>query len=229
MSKIHPDYENPLKEIIYSDHKLGDNRPSNLTVWKKSSMSFQGTDGFTVFNQQGELVFRVDNYSRKNRCLIGGVVLMDGIGRALMTLRPRLLSMQYQWNGYEGGEDKCRKAPKTPIFSMRRRSICRKSNEEAEIFIGTADSSTNHVTSILPDLRIEGSFRRRKCSIFTHDGKKVAEILRKKVNNTTVVLSDDVFSLVVEPGFNCDIVMAFVVIMDRICQKPYMPVLCSSS
>ncbi|KAI3994059.1 hypothetical protein MKX01_012316 [Papaver californicum] len=224
MSKIHPNYENPLKEIIYSDHKHGDS-PSNLTVWKKSSMSFQGTDGFTVFNQQGKLVFRVDNYSRKNRCLIGGIILMNGIGRALMTLRPRLLGMQYQWNGYEGGEDKCRKAPKKPIFSMRRRSICRKSNEEAEIFISTTDS----VKSLLPDLRIEGSFRRRKCSIVTHDGKKVAEILRKKVNNTTVVLNDDVFSLVVEPGFNCDIVMAFVVIMDRVCQKPFMPLLCRSS
>lgn len=224
MSKIHPNYENPLKEVIYSDDKLGDS-PTNLTVWKKSSMSFQGTDGFTVFNQQGKLVFRVDNYSRKNRCLIGGLVLMDGIGRALMTLRPRLLSMQYQWNGYEGGEDECKNATNTPIFSMRRRSIRRKSNEEAEIFFSTSDSGK----SVSPDLRIEGSFRRRNCSIVTHDGKKVAEISRKKVNNTTVVLNDDVFSLVVEPGFNCDIVMAFVVIMDRTSQKPFMPVLCRSS
>lgn len=53
-------------------------------------MAFQGTDGFSVFDGQGRLVFRVDNYSRKNRCIAGGVVLMDGAGRALLTLRPQV-------------------------------------------------------------------------------------------------------------------------------------------
>lgn len=64
-----------------------------LTVWKKSSMSFQGTDGFTVFDQRGRLVFRVENYSRKGQCAHGGggLVLMDGVGNALLTLRPQVI------------------------------------------------------------------------------------------------------------------------------------------
>ncbi|OVA17154.1 LURP1-like domain [Macleaya cordata] len=219
MSRIHPTEnrptdETPLKEIVHHDC------PSILTVWKKSSMSFQGTDGFTVFNHEGKLVFRVDNYSRTNRCLIGGLVLMDGAGRALMTLRPQILSMQYQWHGFKG-EDKCRKGPRTPVFSMRRRSVLGRSNDEAEVFMGN-----NNSTISLPDFRIEGSFRRRRCRITGPNGEKVAEISRKKVN-TTIVLSDDVFNLVVQPGFDSELIMAFVIIMDRIYRKPFTPILCT--
>ena len=50
-------------------------------------MSFQGTDGFTVFDPNGTLVFRVDNYSRKNGY---GLVLMDGVGNALLSLKPKV-------------------------------------------------------------------------------------------------------------------------------------------
>uniref|UniRef100_A0A0E0CQ10 Uncharacterized protein n=1 Tax=Oryza meridionalis TaxID=40149 RepID=A0A0E0CQ10_9ORYZ len=31
------------------------------TVWKRSSIGFQGTDGFSVYDSAGKLVFRVDN------------------------------------------------------------------------------------------------------------------------------------------------------------------------
>ena len=61
-----------------------------LTVWKRSSMTFQGTDGFTVFDGNGRLAFRVDNYSRKKGLLKGGLVLMDGPGKALLTLKPQV-------------------------------------------------------------------------------------------------------------------------------------------
>jgi hypothetical protein len=67
-------------------------RPAVLTVWKRSSMTFQGTDGFTVFDHRGRLAFRVDNYSRKSSCITGsgGLVLMDGAGNALLTLKPQV-------------------------------------------------------------------------------------------------------------------------------------------
>lgn len=64
--------------------------PSMLTVWKKSSMTFQGTDGFSVYDSTGQMVFRVDNYARRNRCMTRGLVLMDGSGRPLMTMRPQV-------------------------------------------------------------------------------------------------------------------------------------------
>lgn len=60
------------------------------TIWKKSSMSFVGSDGFSVYDGEGKLAFRVDNYSRKNKFLLGELVLMDAIGRPLLSLRPQV-------------------------------------------------------------------------------------------------------------------------------------------
>ncbi|KAJ6765329.1 hypothetical protein OIU79_021518 [Salix purpurea] len=119
-----------------------------LTVWKRSSMSFQGTDGFTVFDPHGTLVFRVDNYSRKNGY---GLVLMDGVGNALLSLKPKILSMQYQWRAYRGDQDGGEKAN---VFFMRSPSVL--SNFQAagrkhvaEIFMGTHSgwSSSKHAGS----------------------------------------------------------------------------------
>ncbi|KAL5738899.1 hypothetical protein ACOSQ2_028079 [Xanthoceras sorbifolium] len=172
MSKIHPSTSSGSKGGDNNNNMLlrekeEDMRPCMLTVWKRSSMSFQGTDGFTVFDNQGRLVFRVDNYSRNSRRVAAaGLLLMDGAGNALLSLKPQILSMQYQWNGS------------------------------------------------------------RNCKIKNANGDLVAQIARKRANST-ILLSDDVFSLLVYPGFGTDLVMAFVVILDRISSKPYTPVLCS--
>lgn len=96
MSKIHPAEKRCSSEddLFLKDgdgfqHERRRN-PCMLTVWKRSSMTFQGTDGFTVFDTHGRLVFRVDNYSRKNRYAGGGLILMDGVGNALLTLKPQV-------------------------------------------------------------------------------------------------------------------------------------------
>ncbi|RWW33013.1 hypothetical protein BHE74_00029880 [Ensete ventricosum] len=56
-----------------------------LTVWRKSLL-FNG-NGFTVFDSKGHLVFRVDNYSSGSRDC---VVLMDGAGKPLLTIRRKV-------------------------------------------------------------------------------------------------------------------------------------------
>ncbi|KAF5181993.1 Lurp-one-related 5-like, partial [Thalictrum thalictroides] len=90
MSRIYParntSSDSDLINEVYCDDIIS---PRVLTVWNRSSMSFQGTNGFTVFNSEGKLVFRVDNYSKKSRCLMGGIVLMDGAGKAILTLKPQ--------------------------------------------------------------------------------------------------------------------------------------------
>ncbi|KAL6998541.1 hypothetical protein U1Q18_008669 [Sarracenia purpurea var. burkii] len=193
-------------------------------------MSFQGTDGFTVFDSSGRLAFRVDNYTRKIRLLntgAEGVVLMDGSGNALFTLRPQMfmsMQMQYQWNGYKGeiygGSPKCRE------FIMRRRSavIYGGSREfEAEVVMGGSEFKKK---DRIPDFKVEGSFWKRNCKIKSSSGAVMAQLARKRVNST-ILLSDDVLSLVVETGVDVNLIMAFVVILDRISPKPFVPVLCS--
>ncbi|KAL5539053.1 hypothetical protein UlMin_042292 [Ulmus minor] len=222
MSRVHPVLSK--KTPILEEE---DGSSSVLTVWKKSSMSFQGTDGFTVFDSAGRLAFRVDNYSRKNSCVKGGLVLMDGAGRPLITLKPQVFSMQNQWNGYRG-EDKS----STKVFSMTRRSKSLLFNggdklSEAEVFLeGSCRNSSKDDDKEAPDFKIHGCFWRRNCKIRNRRGEVVANIARKKVNNN-IVLGDDVFSLVVQPGFDAELIMAFVIILDRISAKPYAPVLCS--
>ncbi|XP_050383078.1 protein LURP-one-related 5-like [Argentina anserina] len=228
MSKIHPAAENGYQYQDRGVHhdQVEDVNPSVLTVWKRSSMTFQGTDGFTVFDHQGVLTFRVDNYSRKSCGVRKGLVLMDGAGRALLTLKPQVFSMQDQWNAYQGDYG-CAKSPKSSrVFTMRNTgsglfSRSNKSEVTAEVFMG---SETTSLSS--PDFRIEGCFWRRKCNIKSSSGQLVANVARKRVNNT-VMLGEDVFSLVVQPGFDLDLIMAFVIILDRICGKPLTPILCS--
>ncbi|ESR42914.1 hypothetical protein KPL70_018145 [Citrus sinensis] len=229
MSKIYPseNKRSGLKQKGDDDYRL---RPSTLTVWKRSSMSFQGTDGFTVFDQQGRLVFRVENYSRNHPCVAAsGLVLMDGAGNALLSLKPQILSMQYQWNAYREEDDCGKSSPGCKVFSMRSSSMAffGGGKDKAEVFMGSASGRGRQQRGTTPDFRIEGSFRNRNCKISNAEGQVVAKIARKRVMNSTVMLSDDVFSLVIQPGYSSELIMAFVIVLDRISTKPYTPALCS--
>ncbi|KAH0632769.1 hypothetical protein KY284_035555 [Solanum tuberosum] len=274
MSKIHPSYHPKnlrCKRLVYNkddDREYNNNNrlpplplprlarvitsrpqvnsPSIFTVWKKSSMSFQGTDGFTVFNKQGRLVFRVDNYTRrKNRAIAsrgsrsGGLVLMDAQGKPLLTLRPQMnAQLQYEWNGYSGGEDD---DGSTPLFVMRRPpsslfammgASMTTSSCQAQVFVAGEDNNVMDMKKRQrrQNYRVEGSFRRRNCNITNSDGHIVANISRKVANattHTTILISDDVFSLTVQPGFEPHIFMAFVIILDRMYPNSYTPLICS--
>lgn len=57
-----------------------------LTVWKKSMLL--SCEGFTVFNGDGNLVYRVDNYLAGNK---GEILLMDAAGNPLFTIRRKVL------------------------------------------------------------------------------------------------------------------------------------------
>ncbi|GKV35858.1 hypothetical protein SLEP1_g44064 [Rubroshorea leprosula] len=66
--------------FIYEEEKL-------LTVLKTSL--FFANDGFTVYDCNGQLVFRVDSYGPDTRDR-GEVVLMDAQGRCLLTVRRKV-------------------------------------------------------------------------------------------------------------------------------------------
>ncbi|XP_039775747.1 protein LURP-one-related 5-like [Panicum virgatum] len=219
-------------------------RPPVYTVWKRSSMGFQGTDGFCVYDDAGRLAFRVDNYSRRRKLCAGELLLMDGQGTPLLSLRPQLLSLHDRWNCYmateeEGVDKKPSPTSQQQVFTMSRCSAL-KSSDEAEVRMsaaGTAASSSSglsceHPQAAAPAYRIEGSFSRRNCKIRSgSDGKEAARITRKTAgvaSRPVATLEDDVFSLAVRPGVDVATIMAIVVVMDRICHKPCTPMVCSS-
>ncbi|KAI4374247.1 hypothetical protein MLD38_012261 [Melastoma candidum] len=208
MSRVHPNCGDEIRCVV-SGH--GD-VPSSFTVWKKSSMSFQGTDGFTVFNQKGGLVFRVDNYSRNKNLSDGdGLVLMDGVGNVVLTLRPRGFSLRRQWNAYRGEY-------RVFVMKKRLRSLLTKNTKDEPVDIFLQGSLRSDQS---PEYLVEGSFASRNCIVRRKaDGALVARISRKWVKSTpTVVLANDVFSLVIQPGFDTGLVMGFVLVLDRICRK----------
>lgn len=191
------------------------------TVWKKSSMAFVGSDGFSIFDSKGELAFRVDNYSRRNKYLLGELLLTDAVGKPLLVLKPRILSFHDQWNGYRSEEgDSITAGHKTLIFTMKRRSILKNSDDDVEIFMQRSRGEmAGSESTEEADYRIRGCFKKRSCKIWGRSGRLVAWIARKMVR-PLVILDEDVFRLVIIPGNECDLIMAFIVALDRICKRP---------
>ncbi|CAL4911894.1 unnamed protein product [Urochloa decumbens] len=200
-----------------------------FTVWKRSSMGFQGTDGFSVYDAAGALAFRLDNYSRRPKLFAGELLLMDGQGAPLLSLRPQIFIMHDQWNCYKASKESLGKRTIShQLFSMRKCSVLQKGHE-AEVSMSACSTESGH-TGQGPSFLVEGCFRRRNCKIRNSAGEEVANIMRKKAGTASdsLTLGDDVFSLVVEPNVDCTMIMAFVVVLDRICWKPYTPMICSS-
>jgi hypothetical protein len=114
---------------------------------------------------------------------------------------------------------------------MRKCSLV-KGTDEAEVYMASG-SAAAHGAQQVPSFTVQGSFWRRSCKIRRGDGEEVARITRKKAGaasaSEAVTLGEDVFNLTVMPDADCAMVMAFVVVMDRICQRPYKPLMCSSS
>jgi uncharacterized protein YxjI len=109
------------------------------------------------------------------------------------------------------------------IFSMRKCSLV-KSTDEAEVYmVGSGCTTSSAHDTKVPCFRVQGSFWRRSCKIRNSNNEEVARIITKKARSTSesITLDEYVFGLTVMPTVDCTIIMAFVVIMDRICQRPY--------
>ncbi|BAF29039.1 protein LURP-one-related 5 [Oryza sativa Japonica Group] len=228
MSRIHPSYQR--QDAAAAAASTAAPRAAVYTVWKRSSMGFQGTDGFSVYDDAGSLAFRVDNYSRRRKLFSGDLLLMDGHGSPLLALTPQIISMHDQWNCYRASEEgQGKRARSQQLFSMRKCSVMQ-SSHEAEVHMSGCTHASSDRTGHVPAFSIEGSFKRRSCKIRNSGGEEVARITRKKAGaaSLSLTLAEDVFSLEVQPNVDCAMIMAFVIVLDRICWKPYTPMICSS-
>ncbi|RLM69309.1 protein LURP-one-related 5-like [Panicum miliaceum] len=233
ISRIHPsDSESETTRPLQLPHRSGGDAWAaalRYTVWKRSSMGFQGTDGFSIYDAAGALAFRVDNYSRRRKLFAGELLLMDGQGAPLIALRPQIFSMHDQWNCYRASEESQGKRTRPHhLFSMRKCLVLQKGHEAQVSMSGCSTASDS--TGQGPSFWVEGCFRRRSCKIRNSDGEEVARILRKKAEAAanSLTLGEDVFSLVIQPNVDCTMIMAFIVVLDRICWRPYTPMICSS-
>ncbi|KAJ8526966.1 hypothetical protein K7X08_029443 [Anisodus acutangulus] len=189
---------------------------TSLTVWRKSLIF--SCKGFTVIGSDGNLVYRVDNYSgRRNH-----TILMDGSGKPILTIcrHKKLRIVDNNWFIYEGevlGDHDYTTSTKTslsrkkPIFCVKKQMKILQSNINvlAHVYYhGISDKRYSYI--------IEGSYANRTCKVLDAKSRNVvAEIRKKQAVTGGVTFGLEVFVLVVMQGFDSGFAMAMVLLLDQ--------------
>ncbi|XP_028774853.1 protein LURP-one-related 17 [Neltuma alba] len=180
---------------------------ASLTVWRKSLVI--SCEGFTVIDSDGNLAYRVDNYDERPE----EVVLMDGAGKSVLTMRRRRkLGLGDCWLVYEGEVGNCglrNGSTESPIFCVRKHVNILQGNTNVQAYIYRGTSDKRHAFSV------EGSFAHRTCKVLDESKEVVAEIKRKEASSKGASFGLDVFQLIVQPGFDAGFVMALVLLLDQ--------------
>ncbi|GFP92616.1 protein lurp-one-related 17 [Phtheirospermum japonicum] len=181
----------------------------SLTVWRKSLLL--SCKGFTVIGSDGNLVYRVDNYTlRPDR-----IILMDGSGKPIFTIcRRKKLKVvaENNWLVYEGEVGKKNMdSSKKPMFSVRKNISIMKTKPSvvAYVYGGVSEKGYDYV--------IEGSYEHRSCKILDGSRRVVSEIKKKEAlsNGGGVSFGLEVFDLIVNPGIDSRFAMAIVLLLDQ--------------
>ncbi|KAF5783967.1 putative tubby-like protein [Helianthus annuus] len=190
MAKVYPESETIIPVVNTKN-------PIVLTVWKKSLIF--GCEGFTVYNSNGNLAFRVDNYFVKgNR----EIVLMDALGCSLHTVRHKSLADNFLV--YDGESVNSRFSVTKHVNVLNTKSLA---------YVSTVGSSKNR-NKIHVIYEIQGSYAQKFCMVYDDNHRCVAEIRRKEAKGG-VALGGDVFALVVQPSIDPAIAMVLVIVLDQ--------------
>ncbi|KAJ4712086.1 Protein LURP-one-related like [Melia azedarach] len=181
MAKVHP--LQPVDAASSSNYVTA--KRESLTVWMKS-LVMRG-NGCTVFNENGEIVYRVDNYDNKGS---SEVYLMDLRGKVLFTIL-RTVWFFGRWKGYKGDRSNLMTKEK-PKFQVTNKGRVILGPENAEAICYKLVASAGKSAFKIIDCR---------------GGGVVAEA-RRKQSSSGVLLGDDVLTLVVEPHVDHSFVMA---------------------
>ncbi|CAL9782441.1 unnamed protein product [Musa acuminata subsp. burmannicoides] len=206
MTKVHP--SNTIPDLEFPEPAGARRKDSNtvvLTVWRKSLLF--SCSGFTVFDAEGNLVFRVDNYGSGST---GEIVLMDAAGKPLLTTRRKVLqklSFGATWVIYDG-EDVV-----DPLFSVKKHSNLLHSKVLAHV-TSPCRRRRRHRGGCGAGYEVEGSYSRRSCTVYDEMRRSVAEIRRKEAVGG-VAFGGDVFRLVVHADVDTCLAMAILIVLDQ--------------
>ncbi|KAL5698616.1 hypothetical protein ACHQM5_029631 [Ranunculus cassubicifolius] len=169
-----------------------------FTVWMKS-LVLNG-NGCTVFDKNGDIVYRIDNYECKDS---SEVLLMDLRGSVLFTIVKKKFRLFGCWEGYRSTNSMSQNDKQW----FRVRKVCkfpkRISPCEVTVKLDEKESTVYY--------RMERLGRNSACRIIDNTGRVVAE-MRKKQTDSGVALGDDVSTLVVEPHVDHSLIMGLVVV-----------------
>ncbi|KAL1367210.1 hypothetical protein HN51_021253 [Arachis hypogaea] len=171
-------------------------KQETFTLWMKS-LVLNGK-GCTVFDSNGQIVYRVDNYNCKDK---HEVHLMDQEGNGLFTITRKQYKLSRFWEGYRSPAT--RNDHKGPCFRVCKTYKISRGGSTYEVQIGLDKNQPCN-------LKIESITGKSACKIVDEFGVIVAELKRKK-SPCGVDLGEDVFTMVVEANVDISLIMGIVV------------------
>ncbi|XP_061356789.1 protein LURP-one-related 11-like [Gastrolobium bilobum] len=192
MGKVHPQALHSSTSCSFTS------KQETFTLWMKS-LVLNGK-GCTVFDSDGQLVYRVDNYNCK---CIDEVHLMDQKGNTLYTILRKQYSLSRFWEGYRSPGTRNQKRERGPSFRVYKTCRIARRISTYKVKLG-ADKSQPY------SHKIESSTGKSACKISDQFGILVAELRRKK-SSCGVDFGDDVLTMVVEPNTDLSLIMGLVV------------------
>ncbi|KAL4329998.1 hypothetical protein AHAS_Ahas13G0356100 [Arachis hypogaea] len=199
-NKIHPQELAPSNPPLTLSAK-----GETYTLWMKSLVFH--SNGCTVYDSKGDIVYRVDNYDRKGTREVN---LMDLRGRVLCTIHKRLIALGRRWEGYRSCNSSSSDIEEKPWFQVKRKKMMmmkkkRREKVACEIRVGCVEYC------IVRNSEKEAAYR-----IVNKDGNVIAEA-KQKQSSSGVVLGNDVLTLYVAPNTDHSLVMALVTAYGLIC------------
>ncbi|XP_022737987.1 protein LURP-one-related 4-like [Durio zibethinus] len=178
-------------------------RRETFTVWMKS-LVMQG-NGCTVYNENGEIVYRIDNYDKK---CSNEVYLMDLQGKVLFTILRKKQWFFRRWVG-----DRCNdlnlNTDEKLQFQVRKnlRNIL-KGDLSCQVIMICFDN----IGQASSCYRIKGLEAGKSAFKITDDNGKVAAEAKRKLSSSGVLLGEDVLTSEVEPHVDHCLLMALVTV-----------------
>ncbi|CAJ2676609.1 unnamed protein product [Trifolium pratense] len=194
MAKVYPNQETTTSSQSHNQYCLS-SKKETYTLWMKSLVLH--SNGCTVYNSNGNIVYRVDNYDRKGRSEVN---LMNLQGNLLCTIKKRLLALGC-WEGHKY----CNNS-KQPWFEVKK-CLTLTGKIACEIKAGSQNLCIERM-SIGKSL----AFR----IVNKLNGEIIAEA-KQKQSSSGVVLSNDVLTLDLAAGTDHSLIMALITVYGLIC------------
>ncbi|CAI8619399.1 unnamed protein product [Vicia faba] len=191
-AKVYPQEQESIKSSD-SHVQCVSNKSERYTVWMKSLVLH--SNGCTVYDSNGNIAYRVDNYNRKGRRKVN---LMDLQGNVVCTIKKRLLAFGC-WEGHKYHSSKEEQA----WFQVKR---CFTGKIVCIIKVGSQELCIERMS-------IGKSFGFR---IINKDGQMIAEA-KQKESCSGIVLSNDVLTLDLEAGTDHSLIMGLITVYGVIC------------
>ncbi|KAK4400769.1 protein LURP-one-related 11 [Sesamum angolense] len=191
-----------------SCHEYSSSEREVFTVWMKSLVI--SSNGCTVFNSKGDIVFRVDNYQTRHSTEI---LLMDYNGQVLFSIKRKKLLIFRSWEGYKCINSKFDEEEGEWFKVKRECRIPGRGMITCHVILGCNKTTGNC------SYKIVGLQGKQTVKITDRAGRVLAEVMQKQSQAGGVPLGDDVLSLIVESQMDQSLIMALVIVYGMINHK----------